>query len=62
MLCREIRERGYDGGETRVKLKPELAVKISAGDAFAVSDEPKGGSPTGEATGPVIAVGATSEI
>lgn len=49
-------------GETRVKLKPELAVKISAGDAFAVSDEPKGGSPTGEATGPVIAVGATSEI
>ena len=51
-----------ESGETTVKLRPEIAAKISAGDAFAVSDEPQGGSPTGEATGPVIAVGATSTI
>lgn len=51
-----------EGGEVRIKLKPEMAARISAGDAFAVSDEPKGGSPTGTATGPVIAVGATSSI
>ena len=51
-----------EAGEVRVKLTPDMAMKISAGDAFAISDEPKGGSPTGQATGPVIAVGATSEI
>ena len=51
-----------DKGEVRLKVKPEFIAKIDAGDAFAVSVEQIGGSPTGEAQGPVIAVGVTKEI
>ncbi len=51
-----------DQGEVRLKVKPELVKLIDSGDAFAVSVEQAGGSPTGEALGPVIAVGATKEI
>ena len=51
-----------DQGEARLKVKPELAKLIDTGDAFAVSVEQTGGSPTGEAQGPVIAVGASKEI
>ncbi len=45
-----------------LKVKPEMVARINAGDAFAVSVEPLGGSPTGSATGPVIAVGVSKAI
>jgi anti-sigma-K factor RskA len=48
--------------EARLKVKPEYIAKINAGDAFAVSVEEIGGSPTGEALGPIIAVGVSSSI
>ena len=51
-----------DQGEVRLKVKPEMVKLIDSGDAFAVSVEQTGGSPTGEALGPIIAVGATKEI
>ena len=51
-----------DKDEVVLKLKPEFVNRINAGDAFAVSVEPLGGSPTGTATGPVIAVGVTKSI
>jgi anti-sigma-K factor RskA len=51
-----------DKGEARLKVRPELVKLINSGDAFAVSVEQTGGSPTGEAQGPVIAVGASKEI
>jgi anti-sigma-K factor RskA len=51
-----------DKGEVRLKVRPELVKLIDSGDAFAVSIEQTGGSPTGEAQGPVIAVGASKEI
>jgi anti-sigma-K factor RskA len=51
-----------DQAEVRVKVKPEYIAKINAGDVFAVSVEPAGGSTTGAPTGPVIAVGASSAI
>jgi anti-sigma-K factor RskA len=51
-----------DQGEVRLKVRPELVKLIDSGDAFAVSVEQTGGSPTGEAQGPVIAVGASKEI
>ena len=51
-----------DQGEVRLKVKPELVKLIDSGDAFAVSVEQTGGSPTGSALGPVIAVGASKEI
>ncbi len=51
-----------DKDEVVLKVKPEFVARINAGDAFAVSIEPIGGSPTGTATGPVIAVGVTKSI
>ncbi len=51
-----------DKDEVVLKVKPEFVARINAGDAFAVSVEPLGGSPTGTATGPVIAVGVTKSI
>ncbi|WP_322866283.1 anti-sigma factor domain-containing protein [Aquicoccus sp. G2-2] len=36
---------------------PEALAQKMAGATLAISDEPEGGSPTGQATGPVIAVG-----
>lgn len=51
-----------DQAEVRLKVKPEYIAKINAGDAFAVSVEQIGGSPTGAPQGPVIAVGASSSI
>ena len=51
-----------DKDEVVLKVKPEFVNRINAGDAFAVSVEPLGGSPTGTATGPVIAVGVTKSI
>lgn len=51
-----------DRSEARLKVKPEHIANINTGDAFAVSVEPIGGSPTGNATGPVIAVGVSKSI
>jgi anti-sigma-K factor RskA len=51
-----------DQAEARLKVKPEYVAKINAGDAFAVSVEQNGGSPTGEAKGPIVAVGVSSSI
>lgn len=51
-----------DAESVTLKVKPEMVARINAGDAFAVSVEPIGGSPTGSATGPVIAVGVSKSI
>ncbi|MGL4490558.1 MAG: anti-sigma factor [Rhizobiaceae bacterium] len=51
-----------DQAEVRIKVKPEYIAKINAGDAFAVSVEQTGGSPSGAPQGPIIAVGASSSI
>ena len=51
-----------DAESVTLKVKPEIIARINAGDAFAVSVEPIGGSPTGSATGPVIAVGVSKAI
>lgn len=46
-------------GEGEIIIPPELRSKFGAGVTLAVSVEPFGGSPTGKATGPVVAVGKT---
>lgn len=51
-----------DQDSVTLKIRPEMVARINAGDAFAVSVEPVGGSPTGTATGPVIAVGVSRAI
>lgn len=45
-------------GEGRISVPADLKHHLKAGVSLAVSIEPLGGSPTGKATGPVIAVGA----
>ncbi len=45
-----------------VPLRPEIAAKFAAGAVLAVSDEPDGGSPTGQPTGAVLATGKLSAI
>jgi len=47
-------------GRSSIGLSAAFVSKINAGDTFAVSIEPLGGSPTGEVTGPVIAAGVSS--
>lgn len=50
-------------GETiKVSLSDALRQQIQAGANLAISDEPKGGSPTGQPTGPVLAVGELKTI
>lgn len=46
-------------GAGEIIIPPDIRSKFSAGVTLAVSLEPFGGSPTGKATGPVIAVGKT---
>jgi anti-sigma-K factor RskA len=46
-------------GEGVIIIPPELRAKIGEGVTLAVSVEPFGGSPTGTATGPVVAAGKT---
>ena len=49
------------GGATERRVVPaELTPHFSAGATLALSDEPTGGSPTGQPTGPVIAAGSLS--
>lgn len=51
-----------EAGKTAVELTPEFAKILEAGGLLAVSLEQKGGSPTGVAQGPVIAVGAPNAL
>ncbi|MGN6585291.1 MAG: anti-sigma factor [Rhizobiaceae bacterium] len=50
------------GGDVRLPVKPELRDTLVAGNTIAISLEPKGGSPTGQPTGPVVAAGGLSKI
>ncbi len=45
-----------------MKLTPEEMVGFGAGTTLAISLEPKGGSPTGQPTGPVVAAGQATAI
>lgn len=45
---------------TTVHLRPDLLARLSAKALLAVSNEPLGGSPTGQPTGAIIAKGAIS--
>lgn len=46
-------------GEGEVEVPQSVRSRLAAGVTLAVSLEPYGGSPTGQATGPVIALGQT---
>jgi anti-sigma-K factor RskA len=50
------------GETTRVALSDALRGQVQAGANLAISDEPKGGSPTGQPTGPVVALGELKNI
>lgn len=50
------------GKTTRVALSDALRGQVQAGSNLAISDEPKGGSPTGQPTGPVLALGELKNI
>jgi len=50
------------GETTRVALNDALRGQVQAGAKLAISDEPKGGSPTGQPTGPVVALGELKNI
>lgn len=45
-----------------ITLTAELAAKISSTALLAISDEPEGGSPTGQPTGDVLALGKVTQI
>ena len=45
------------GTSARRAITPALAARFAAGATIAVSDEPEGGSPTGQPTGDVLAAG-----
>lgn len=47
---------------TSLNLRPDLLAQLSASAQLAVSVEPRGGSPTGQPTGPVVAKGAISGV
>lgn len=51
-----------DAPSARVRLTADDVDKINAGDTFAISIEPVGGSPTGSVTGPVIAAGVSQAL
>jgi anti-sigma-K factor RskA len=50
------------GSTTHLVIEPEAQEKLDAGAVLAVSLEPKGGSPTGQPTGPVVARGDLKSI
>ena len=49
-------------GNGEVKIPPAFHNKITEGMVFAISLEPYGGSPTGKATGPILAVGKAQSL
>lgn len=51
------------GGRTAdIAIKPALASRFAGGTTLAITDEPLGGSPTGVATGPIVAAGELKSI
>ncbi|HET7680042.1 MAG TPA: anti-sigma factor [Xanthobacteraceae bacterium] len=50
------------GRPVRITVPADLAGRVTANAALAVSLEPQGGSPTGAPTGPVIASGALTNL
>jgi len=50
------------GPATRLAVSASNRAKIAAGAVLAISVEPPGGSPTGKATGPVVAAGDLKNI
>lgn len=50
------------GVTSRLGVDDELRAKLAAGAVLAISLEPEGGSPTGQATGPIVAAGDLHDI
>jgi len=50
------------GNRVRVKLDSKIGNHLSKGGILAISTEPAGGSPTGQATGPIVAAGDLHQI
>lgn len=50
------------GKSADLTIKPALAAQFAGGATLAITDEPLGGSPTGVATGPVVAIGQLRAI
>lgn len=50
------------GSNVHLAVSRDLQQKIASGAVFAISLEPKGGSPTGSPTGPVVAAGDLRDI
>ncbi|WP_285294007.1 anti-sigma factor [Aureimonas altamirensis] len=51
-----------EAGETHVMTLDDALHANAHGDAFAISDEPAGGSPTGQPTGPVVGQGMVNAV
>ncbi|TIS60456.1 anti-sigma factor [Mesorhizobium sp.] len=51
-----------DGQTAHMTISPAMQQKLAQGAVLAVSLEPAGGSPTGQPTGPVVAVGDLKSI
>lgn len=51
-----------DSGPVTIDLPPDIAARFAEGATLAISVEPDGGSPTGTATGPVVAAGSAKPI
>ncbi|MGB7433418.1 MAG: anti-sigma factor, partial [Ahrensia sp.] len=51
-----------DEATGEIDVTDEIAQRILANAIFAISDEPQGGSPTGQPTGAVLATGSVAEI
>ncbi|UHD44651.1 anti-sigma factor [Aureimonas altamirensis] len=51
-----------DAGQTYVMTLDDALHADAHGDAFAISDEPSGGSPTGQPTGPVLGQGMVNAV
>lgn len=50
------------GNIVRMRIEPEIGRRLANGGILAISTEPPGGSPTGQATGPVVAAGDLHQI
>ncbi|MEP9386420.1 anti-sigma factor [Mesorhizobium sp. KR9-304] len=50
------------GSRAMLPVADDLAAKIVSGAVFAITLEPPGGSPTGQATGPIVAAGDLKAI
>lgn len=50
------------GSNVHLAVSQDIQDKIASGAVFAISLEPKGGSPTGSPTGPVVAAGDLRDI